>query len=383
MIKGSWSKDEDNLLKKIVKENGRFNWSAIASLMKSRNGKQCRERWNNHLDPNVNKDPFTDREREIVFYLHSKYGNKWCKIACELPGRTDNAIKNFYNNCIKRKNKQSYENCVEIIKMEDVDTNDIERRDTQICHINDNELNDKNAVNLRFDRLSSLNKQYNGYDNRRRETKYQNPQDTSEKRKIYNLTKMRSQNDFLLNIKSDDSCDDEESANFYPENVLCEKLFILGIAAEIELNKRNKMIKGLMNSELKNNELMKGESMKSESTKSESVKSVKELSLQSDKNINSFPTNSIAKNRNQRINFSGAVNFKRKEFILDNDEINNKDPVLRDIDVLKNIEKDSSELIFKAKNDNILGDLKKLTYYDLKNMEMLNKMKSDKYESKK
>jgi myb proto-oncogene protein len=40
---------------------GLKKWTIIASKMESeyklegRSGKQCRERWHNHLDPNVNK----------------------------------------------------------------------------------------------------------------------------------------------------------------------------------------------------------------------------------------------------------------------------------------------------------------------------------------
>ena len=35
--------------------------------LKGRSGKQCRERWHNHLDPNINKSPWTDKEELIIF----------------------------------------------------------------------------------------------------------------------------------------------------------------------------------------------------------------------------------------------------------------------------------------------------------------------------
>ncbi len=39
----------------------------MASLFPGRLGKQCRERWCNHLDPSVKKAPWTPREDDILF----------------------------------------------------------------------------------------------------------------------------------------------------------------------------------------------------------------------------------------------------------------------------------------------------------------------------
>lgn len=103
IVKGPFSSDEDELIKQFVAQNGAKNWPEISKLIPHRNAKQCRERWFNHLSPNVVHKPWTYEEDLLIYQRFQKYGSKWAKISKALPGRTDCAIKNRYNSSISKR----------------------------------------------------------------------------------------------------------------------------------------------------------------------------------------------------------------------------------------------------------------------------------------
>lgn len=104
--KSNWSKREDEELIRLIREGGTKQWSNIAielnqNLQVQRNGKQCRERWVNFLNPEIKRDPFSLEEDLLILQKRLDIGNKWSEIIKQMPGRTENNVKNRFNMMFK------------------------------------------------------------------------------------------------------------------------------------------------------------------------------------------------------------------------------------------------------------------------------------------
>jgi len=98
---GVWSEQEDSYMKELL-QAGKQKWGAIASLLNEhfhkglrvRTGKQCKERWSNHLNPDINRGPWTPSEDLKLLECYSFLGNKWSLIAKRIANRTESSVKN-------------------------------------------------------------------------------------------------------------------------------------------------------------------------------------------------------------------------------------------------------------------------------------------------
>ena len=104
LVKGAFTEDEDEIIVRAMKEGRQLTWMQIAARIPGRIGKQCRERWTNHLDPSLKKGGWTPEEDSIMAEAQTRWGNAWTKIAELLPGRAENAVKNRWNSAFRRNN---------------------------------------------------------------------------------------------------------------------------------------------------------------------------------------------------------------------------------------------------------------------------------------
>lgn len=103
--RGPWSQQEDANLLQLVQLHGPHNWVRISQLVGSRSPKQCRERYHQNLKPTLNHEPITPEEGVVIEKLVGEMGKRWAEIARRLHGRSDNAVKNWWNGGMNRRRR--------------------------------------------------------------------------------------------------------------------------------------------------------------------------------------------------------------------------------------------------------------------------------------
>jgi hypothetical protein len=97
-----FTSEEDAYLSQLVANFGTHNWHKVASLMPMRNPRQCRERYNNYLNPAIRRDPWTPDEDGLLLAKAKELGPKWNTIGQLFANRSDNALRNRWHQLIRR-----------------------------------------------------------------------------------------------------------------------------------------------------------------------------------------------------------------------------------------------------------------------------------------
>lgn len=104
---GNWTPIEDEQILKYVYQKDRnkdsMMWGNLQQNLNGRSGKSCRERWFNHLDPKIKRSEWSVEEQWVLFILRNQQEEKWSLISKTLMGRTDNAVKNYWNSRLRKR----------------------------------------------------------------------------------------------------------------------------------------------------------------------------------------------------------------------------------------------------------------------------------------
>lgn len=97
-----WTNEENDKIIKHVNKYGPKKWKEIAAEIKTKTAQQCRDHYNDVLNPRIKNVIWTKEEEKILLLKYEQLGPRWSKIKAFLPGRTAGNIKNYINLLLKR-----------------------------------------------------------------------------------------------------------------------------------------------------------------------------------------------------------------------------------------------------------------------------------------
>lgn len=161
-----WTNYEDDILRKLVEEFGENDWRHLAKRMDGRNSRQCRERWQYYLNPNLKVGDWTKEEDELILSKTKELGPKWMTIKNFFPNRTDAMIKNRYRFLMKNKNKkvETFFDYLEKTNLSD-SPNKIDNSEKDNNEIKTSNNNENREIIEKSDYLSYLKNDANDEDN--------------------------------------------------------------------------------------------------------------------------------------------------------------------------------------------------------------------------
>lgn len=160
-----WTKHEDDILCQLVTIFGENDWRHLSKKIDGRNSRQCRERWQYYLNPNLNVGNWTQEEDQLILSKLKEYGHKWMIIKNFFNNRTDAMIKNRYKALTKTYKQENFNNIV-TEKQQIHDQNDHishqKNKSTDLKHSNQSEISKKKENS---DYLNYFNRNENDDDN--------------------------------------------------------------------------------------------------------------------------------------------------------------------------------------------------------------------------
>lgn len=96
LLKDPFRPDEDRKLVWLVKQFGTRDWRSVSMAMQTRNSRQCRDRYNNYINPNLKFGNWTCDEDALIIELVKSHGPRWSVISRSFGNRSANTLRNRY-----------------------------------------------------------------------------------------------------------------------------------------------------------------------------------------------------------------------------------------------------------------------------------------------